>query len=243
MRHSLRFEWASFRSVCVHLPDCKLIRYTGLDSTTNGYFMNPAVPKSMGSRILTTLSATRWNVLFGLLLITGIVFIATTRVQSDRGAASASGSPDTVVNIVAPQENHLAPDFALNTLEDQRIQLSALRGQVVLINIWATWCSPCRAEMPMMQAAYAQYRERGFIVLAVNLREESQTVAQYMQESGLTFPALLDRDGQVSNDYRALVIPSSFFIDKAGVIRAVYRGPMARSVITGTVEQLLAEEP
>ncbi len=86
-------------------------------------------------------------------------------------------------------------------------------------------------------------RWRGFAVLAVNAREERQRVAAYMAEARLSFPALLDQDGAVGAAYQARVLPSSFFIDKAGVVRAVYRGPLSRGVVAGTVEQLLAEEP
>jgi thiol-disulfide isomerase/thioredoxin len=123
------------------------------------------------------------------------------------------------------------------------VQLSDLRGQVVLVNVWATWCPPCRAEMPMIEAAYARYRDQGFTVLAVNQREDAPTIAAYLQAGGYSFPALLDADGAVSGLYQALVLPSSYFIDRAGVVRAVYKGLLARSVIAGTVEQLLAEAP
>jgi cytochrome c biogenesis protein CcmG/thiol:disulfide interchange protein DsbE len=187
-------------------------------------------------------SRSQWNLLLVVVLLVGGLFIIATRVQPE--AASASVLPrDAVADTPAPQENHPAPDFALSDLDGATVQLSALRGQVVLVNVWATWCPPCRAEMPMIEAAYAQYREQGFTVLAVNQREDARTVADYMAESGLSFPALLDRDGAVSTAYRANVLPSSFFIDRAGVVRAVYRGPMSRGVIAGTVEQLLAEEP
>jgi peroxiredoxin len=95
--------------------------------------------------------------------------------------------------------------------------------------------------MPTIEATYQQYRAQGFTVLAVDLQEDPRSVASFMAQYKLTFPALLDLDGQVSRSYQALSLPSSFFLDKKGVIRAVYRGPMPRSVIAGTVEQLLQE--
>jgi len=191
---------------------------------------------------MLVMSRSRWNMLLAATLLVGSLFIAATRVRPEATVALASPRP-AVVTTPAPQENHPAPDFTLLDLAGVPVRLSDLRGQVVLVNVWATWCPPCRAEMPMIQAAYAQYRTQGFTVLAVNLREDAPTVARYMEQNRLTFPALLDRDGAVGDHYQARVLPSSFFIDKAGVVRAVYRGPMARSVITGTVEQLLAEEP
>jgi cytochrome c biogenesis protein CcmG, thiol:disulfide interchange protein DsbE len=188
------------------------------------------------------LSRAQWNNALLATLVAGVLFIAATRVRPEV-PATLPGVRGPIATTPAPQENHPAPDFTLVDLAGVPVQLIALRGQVVLVNVWATWCPPCRAEMPMIQAAYEQYRERGFVVLAVNLQEDAPTVARYMAQGGLTFPALLDRDGAVSNSYQARVLPSSFFIDRAGVVRAVYRGPMARSVIAGTVEQLLAEEP
>jgi cytochrome c biogenesis protein CcmG, thiol:disulfide interchange protein DsbE len=172
-------------------------------------------------------------------MVIGSMIIVFSRVQPDSQPRQVD-SP-VVIN-TAPEAQDFAPDFTLTDTSGQAINLRTLRGQVVLVNIWATWCPPCRAEMPMIEAAYQQYRDQGFTVLAVNLREDSRTVADYMTQAGLSFPALLDSTGDVSSMYRASVLPSSFFIDKAGVIRAVYRGPMARSVITGTVEQLLGEQ-
>ena len=188
---------------------------------------------------MLTLTRNQWNLLFAGVLLFGSIFIAATRVGPPQSTAapatfSASSAP-------APLADHPAPDFTLPGLDGSNVALSALKGQVALINIWATWCPPCRAEMPTIQAAYEQYHDQGFTVLAVNLQEDPRTVAAFMREYKLTFPALLDLDGQVSRTYQALSLPSSFFVDRKGVIRAVYRGPMPRSVIAGTVEQLLQE--
>lgn len=186
------------------------------------------------------LAQRQWNLLLLAVFISGSLFIAATRVGSVPPAASAPAAvaPATAP---APQQDHPAPDFTLATLDGRAQKLSDLRGKVVLINVWATWCPPCRAEMPAIQTSYAHLREQGFIVLAVNLQEDPRTVAAFMQQYGLSFPALLDLDGQVSATYQARVLPSSFFVDKRGVIRAVYRGPMPRSVIDGTATQLLGE--
>lgn len=189
---------------------------------------------------MLTLSRPQWNLLIAGVLLLGSAFIQITRVRSAQGGLAPISSAAVATN-PAPQPNHLAPEFALYDLNGSVVNLRDLQGKVVLINVWATWCPPCRAEMPMIQAAYEQYADQGFVVLAVNLRENPRTVAAFMQQFGLTFPALLDLDGNVSAAYRATVLPSSFFVDRQGVVRAVYRGPMSRSVIAGTVDQLLQE--
>ncbi len=142
----------------------------------------------------------------------------------------------------SPHVGSSAPPFVLSNLNNTSTSLSALKGQVILINIWATWCPPCRAEMPTIQATYEQYHDRGFVVLAVNQAEDARIVRTFMEQFGLTFPALLDSDSMVSTLYQVRVLPSSFFVDRKGVVRVVYFGPMPRSVISGTVEQLLQEE-
>ena len=191
------------------------------------------------------MTAPVWYGLIVIILVLGSVFVWAKRVPPAGADAEVlvRRTPARETAVAAPITDHPAPDFALTSIAGSEVQLSQLAGQVVLINVWATWCPPCRAEMPAIQAAYEQYRDQGFTVLAVNQQEDARTVAAYLRDEGLTFTALLDEDGSVSTAYQARVLPSSFFVDRRGVIRAVYRGPMPRSVIAGTVVQLLQEAP
>lgn len=190
---------------------------------------------------MTTLSRTQWNmVLLGALLL-GSLFISSTRALPPQSTSAPAPAQTTLDP--APLPDHPAPDFALTALDGSTIRLSDLSGKVALINIWATWCPPCRAEMPAIQATYDAYRNEGFTVVAINVEEQPETVAAFMREYGLTFTAALDGDGQVSRTYQANTLPSSFFIDRRGVIRAAYRGPMSWSVLMGTTVQLLQEKP
>ena len=182
----------------------------------------------------------QWNWFIIGVLILGSVFIAATRVRPQQTTAAPAAVTD-VVTTPAPLADHPAPDFTLTNLDGTNIALSDLKGQVLLLNVWATWCPPCRVEMPTIQAAYEQYHDQGFTVVAVNLQEDPSPVAAFMRDYQLTFPVLLDSDGQVSRIYQAFSLPSSFFVDRQGVIRAVYHGPMPRSIIAGTLEQLLQE--
>jgi cytochrome c biogenesis protein CcmG, thiol:disulfide interchange protein DsbE len=191
---------------------------------------------------MPVLSQRQWNLVLLAVLIAGSLFIAATRVQPDAGASPLAARIDTLSN-PAPLPDHPAPDMMLPQLDGTQVTLRELRGQVILINVWATWCPPCRAEMPAMQQAYTAYRDRGFMVLAVNQREDATAITPFLEQYRLTFPILLDQDGQASVTYQAHALPSSFFVDRRGVIRVVYRGPMPPRVIAGTVEQLLQERP
>lgn len=184
----------------------------------------------------------QWNIVLITVLVAGSLFIAATRVQPSSGAIPLAAQTDTLAD-PAPLPDHPAPDLALPQLDGTQRALRDLRGQVVLINIWATWCPPCRAEMPAIQQAYAEYRDRGFVVLAVNQREDATAITPFLEQHGLTFPILLDSDGQASATYQASALPSSFFVDRRGVIRTIYHGPLPPSVINGTIEQLLQERP
>ncbi len=126
-----------------------------------------------------------------------------------------------------------APDFTLPDLDGNQVTLSDLRGQAILINFWATWCPPCRLEMPGIQAVYEQYQDQGFRVLAVDIQEPPDTVRAFVEEMGLTFTILLDETGAVSQQYQVRGIPTSFFVNRQGTIIAVWMGAMTQE----TVEQ------
>jgi peroxiredoxin len=160
--------------------------------------------------------------------------------------SAAPANATTAGKIPAPQAGFLAPDFSLTTLDGQTLTLSDLRGQVVLVNIWATWCPPCRAEMPAIEATYRAYKDQGFVVLAVNSTSQDQqaNIQPFMDEYGLTFPVPLDLDGTTTRAYRISSLPSSFFIGRDGVIRdVVIGGPMAEALLRSRIQKLLEEKP
>ena len=118
-----------------------------------------------------------------------------------------------------PWRGKPAPDFQLNTLDGQSVSLSDLKGKPVLLNFWATWCGPCRIEMPFLQQIYDEWRGRGLVLLAINIGENPSQIAEFMQSQGLSFPVLLDSDGEIAQKYNIQYIPSTFFIDKDGIIQ------------------------
>ncbi|MCL4257191.1 MAG: TlpA family protein disulfide reductase [Anaerolineales bacterium] len=128
-----------------------------------------------------------------------------------------------------------APEFVLPNLDGEQVRLSDLRGQRVLLNFWATWCGPCRQEMPAIQA---RYTHGDFAVLAVDFGETRQQVQRFIDEIGVDLPVLLDADGSVQELYRVRGYPTTFFIDAQGVIRFFHIGEMSAADIDNYLKQM-----
>lgn len=127
------------------------------------------------------------------------------------------------------QAERLAPDFQLLSLDGQTISLSDFRGKPVLLNFWATWCGPCEYEMPFLQEIYEdeEWAERGLVMLAVDVGEHPARVKLFIESLGLSFTVLLDIDQDVALMYNIRFFPSTFFIDKDGIIQDVKIGAFA----------------
>ena len=177
----------------------------------------------------------RWGVLTGVALATGLLWAGISAVPPQ----ATSGGPG-----IAPREGFAAPDFELSLLGGGEIALSDLRGSVVIVNLWASWCPPCRAEMPALEQVYEAYGDRGLEILAVNTtyQDSESAAARFVQEFGLTFPVPLDKTSDVSRSYLLRALPTTFFIDRAGVIQSVViGGPMSKTMIQTNVEALLGD--
>lgn len=124
------------------------------------------------------------------------------------------------------------PQFQLETLNGRSVHISDYRGNVVLLNFWATWCKPCKEEMPEIQAAYDTYKAQGFVVLGINFGEKREKVEKLVKEMGLTFPILLDEDVEVAERHRVVSLPVTFFIDAKGIIKEqVFGGTLTQKQI------------
>ena len=175
----------------------------------------------------------RRRILFVALLALGMVW---TLLSVDKNGSSTAGL------IPAPQKGFLAPDFTLETLEGESVTLSGLRGKAILLNFWATWCPPCRAEMPAFHEAFSDYEDKDFVILAVNatLQDNPNDITNFVSEFGLSFPIALDVEGEANRLYQVQSLPTSFFIDKEGIIsEVVIGGPIAEALIRARIEELL----
>lgn len=137
-----------------------------------------------------------------------------------------------------PEVGKLAPDFTLTGLDGQEVSLSDFRGEPVLLNFWASWCGPCRIEMPLLQEVYEQWTSKGLVLLAVNLQEDPAKVKEFIDDAGYTFPVLLAPGNKVPLSYNIRGIPATFFIDADGVIRDIKVGAFFG---TGEIESKLAK--
>lgn len=176
---------------------------------------------------------THRRILYMILLAAGFAWIL---FSADKTGTSTSG------RIPAPQAGFLAPDFELKTPQGNSVKLSDLRGQAVLVNLWATWCPPCRAEMQTLETVYNEYKDQGFTILAVNMtyQDDPAAVMPFVEEQGLTYPVLLDETGAVAGAYQLKSLPSSFFIDRDGTIHeVVIGGPMSEALLRTRIEQIL----
>jgi len=142
---------------------------------------------------------------------------------------------------VKAEEGALAPDFLLGRLDGSELRLSDLRGQPVVLNFWATWCAPCRKEIPQFVDASERFRDQGLVVVGVNLQEGKSIVRPYADDFGMDFPIVIDVDGEVGDAYRLLGLPVTYFIDRGGIVRSVFTGPFEDSdrgtEVRGAIEQ------
>ncbi|KGD62231.1 redoxin domain-containing protein [Alcanivorax jadensis T9] len=127
-------------------------------------------------------------------------------------------------NALAAEEGAPAPDFTLKTLDGSNLKLSEQRGTVILLNFWASWCGPCRTEMPLLDDLYQEYRDYGFTVLGVNLDENRDQADRLLDKIPVTFPVLFDPQNSTSETYGVDAMPTTVLIDRNGVVRHHHRG-------------------
>jgi cytochrome c biogenesis protein CcmG, thiol:disulfide interchange protein DsbE len=179
----------------------------------------------------------RWYLFVLLVFLAGSAWTAASAVPPAEVTAG---------RIPSPRAGFLAPDFHVETLEGEVLTLSDLRGGPVILNFWATWCPPCRAEMPALERVHRQHRAAGLAIVAVNATSQDSVsaAAGFVEALGLTFPVGMDPTGEVQRLYQVRALPTTFFVDRRGEIReVVIGGPLAEAHLQAMVTELMAESP
>jgi len=140
-------------------------------------------------------------------------------------------------------EGQPAPDFALKSSTGENLRLSEYRGDVVMINFWATWCGPCRQEMPLLDELYSRYQRVGFNLLGVNIDDDSSRAMNMIEELGVNFPVLFDARKEVSELYEVEAMPVTVIVDREGTVRYVHHGykPGYEEMYLDQIRSLLRE--
>jgi peroxiredoxin len=183
------------------------------------------------------------------LLIVGAIVLAVWYLEVGRGDGSAEDGGLGVVALAdarnttgrspAAEIGRAAPDFRLTQLGGGEVQLSDLRGRVVILNFWATWCAPCRQEMPEFVRIYSAKQGQGLEIVAVDLQEAESQVQGFVDEFGMRFPILFDRSGEVARTYRVNQLPVTLIIDRDGVVRAAKYGPVTPEFLQAELDKVL----
>jgi len=178
--------------------------------------------------------------------LTGAIIVAIAYISNQPTAATSTVPGDvTSINVTGtatsdpPIVGKPAPDFYAATTDGKLLRLSDLEGNPVWLTFGASWCQPCRAENPDIQAAYQNYKDQGLVVVQVYITEDAKTVTEYAGRVGLTYVKIPDRDERIAAEYRILGIPSHFFIDRGGVLRQLRIGSFDPPGIEAAVRAIL----
>jgi thiol-disulfide isomerase/thioredoxin len=160
----------------------------------------------ISGRVATRIASTGFTRATAAALATAALLIAVP----DSNAASSSSGP--------------APQFTLDSRAGSKISLGQYKGQVVMLNFWASWCGPCRQEMPLLESIYKKYNKMGFTLIGVNVEPDSKAAEGFLKQTPVSFPVIYDKDSTVSKAYDVSGMPSTVIIDRKGNIRVLHRG-------------------
>jgi peroxiredoxin len=164
----------------------------------------------------------------GLLLILAVVLVA----------CGDSGAEELLSGV---NKGNRALDFTLVNMAGEEVSLSDFEGEVVVVNFWATWCPPCRAEIPDLEAAYQDFRDEGLVVLGVNVQDPVHMIEPFVTEMGMSYPVVMDTTGMVMKDYRAPGLPVSLIVDRDGIIKERHVGYLSAEQLADYLEKVLSE--
>ena len=178
-------------------------------------------------------------IFIGIGLITiAIAFVIFIPKTDDTSSASAPGE---IPASIPGEMNYAAPSLSLMDMQDQSVSLADYKGQWVLVNNWATWCPPCRAEMPELNAYYEAHKDDGFVLIGISSGDTKTQIEDFIQEYGLSFPMWQDPTSASLRAFRMDYLPSSFVIDPSGTIRLAWTGAVSLSTLETYVTPLISD--
>lgn len=184
-------------------------------------------------------------VIIGAGLVLVAIVLTVYLAQDKNDALASSGEGTTLANgmpsAIPVEVEYAAPELSLRTVSGERQSLADYRGKVVLVNNWATWCPPCTAEMPELQAYYESRADDGLVIIAVEAGEPAAEVAAFVEQTGLTFPVWLDPWQDSIRAFRAPSLPNSFVIDETGTVRLAWTGAISHGMLEKYVTPLLRD--
>jgi cytochrome c biogenesis protein CcmG/thiol:disulfide interchange protein DsbE len=171
---------------------------------------------------------------------TGLVMLGILLVvYLDSGDGQETAGLD--FSTIPAEVNYAAPDLRLRDMNGNAVSLDVYRGKVVLVNLWATWCPPCKAEMPTLQGFYEKYNDIGFVIIAIDNGETAELVRPFVREYGLTFPVWLDEGYMTGNAFGTVGLPSSWVIDRVGTVRLSWVGEISSRVLEKYIPSIILE--
>ena len=168
-----------------------------------------------------------------------LVGIAALVVMTDKPADNSAPSPEDEYSSVPLPVEYDAPELALTNLAGEDESLADYRGNVVMVNLWATWCPPCKAELPVLQEYYADHQDEGFVMIGVDSQEPADRVESYIKTTIVKYPIWIDLNGAAGMAFNSFSLPASFVIDRDGVVRLAWTGAISKNMLEKHVTPLI----
>ncbi len=170
-----------------------------------------------------------------------LIGIAALVLMPKTDSAASAGNTQEEYSSVPMEVDFAAPELALENLEGELESLIGYRGEVIMVNLWATWCPPCIAEIPMLQEYYEDYRADGFVMLGIDSQEPPEKVESYITATGVTYPIWIDEAGEAGQAFSSFSLPASFVIDREGTVRLAWTGQISRAMLEKHLTPIIEE--